>query len=178
MGSLTNYTLSEFLKQPLNVVQQYMEYLKYLQPIDTNIQAINLTVMQVDNFKIMLDNPSINNMVEVVAAMNPKRAIYEMKITEFFGLFNSVKKQFEDITKSEQHLVSVFPNEKFDMVEGGKKMQKFGIYNTLISLAEQFHTIPQEIEKWTYSYVFTILLYNVTKGDIQKQMEKLKTVKT
>lgn len=175
MGSIKNYRLKQFLGQPQELIDEYTYILRHLKPIDTKTPLMQLPLIEVDNIKTNLEA----DLLKIVATVQgtTEKEVMKMRITEFFAVVNSIKKQVETIIKAEQKLQSQYPDQKWEMVGGNEKMAKFGIYNTTIALAEQFNTTPQEIEQWQYGQVFTILLHNVTRHDLQHQMSKIKTLK-
>lgn len=175
MGSIKNYRLKEFLKQPQGLIDEYTYILRYLMPVETKNPLMQLPLIEVDNIKTNLEA----DLLKIVATVQgiTEKQVLKLKILDFFAIVNSIRNQIETIIRAEQKLQSQYPDQKWEMVGGGEKMAKFGIYNTTIALAEQFNTTPQEIEKWQYSHVFTILLHNVTRHDLQHQMNKIKTLK-
>ncbi|MEE1963551.1 hypothetical protein V1387_12710 [Allomuricauda taeanensis] len=176
MGSIIkNYRLGQFLRQPQDTIDEYTYILRHLKPIDTKTPLMQLPLIEVDNIKTNLEA----DLLKIVATVQDttEKQVLKMKILDFFGVVNSIRNQIETIIRAEQKLQSQYPDPKWEMVGGSEKMARFGIYNTTIALAEQFNTSPQEIEQWQYGHVFTILLHNVTRHDLQHQMSKIKTLK-
>ena len=82
--------------------------------------------------------------------------------------------QFEKLVKSEQQLVRKDLDIRSQIVNASERMQKFGIYNTLIPLATQLNVSLKDVNNMKYSEVFTILLYNKEVEEIQKEMNDIK----
>lgn len=174
MGSvIKNYRLKQFLRQPQQLIDEYTYILRHLKPKDTKTPLMELPLIEVDNIKTNLEG----ELIQIVALVQQtkEKEVMKMRILDFFGVVNSIRQQLETILRAEQKLQSQYPDQKWEMVGGSEKMAKFGIYNTTIALAEQFNTTPQEIEQWPYGRVFTILLHNVTRHDLQHQMNRIKT---
>lgn len=177
MMQIKNYTFEDFIKMDQDTVDEYMVILRNIKNVDTDTKVNQLTLKEVDDLKKGQLNPTNNNLIAMVAMVQSIEEDVAMKlpIVSFIPIYLSIVEQLEHLVNGEQQLVPAHTNLKWEMVEGSVKMGKFGLFNTTISLAEQFNTTPQEIEKWKYSYVFTILLHNTVKGNLQYEMSKIKT---
>jgi hypothetical protein len=201
---ITNYKVKDFLIQPEEVIIQYVEVLKNLKPIDTNNNVFHLTLSEVEFIKENIGGDSDEGLLEIIAVIQgykeielpnwlkiilPNkviqyiketrlRKVLNLKITEFFGLINSVKNQLEVIRKAESSsLVSEHTNVKWETVNGSERLQQFGIYNTLENLAGGDILKYKEIMKLSYSEVFTKLLMNKINSDLQQEMQNIQSTK-
>lgn len=170
---IVNYDLKTFLEQPQETIDEYMRILRFIEEVPTDQEVFHMKLKDVEFIKQEL----YGDIVEVIARVQrlPIRLVETMPITRFFGLYNSIKKQIETIRKGEENgLMSGEGDPRFEAVDGGKIMGKFGILNTLIPLAQQFGWSIEQIENMSYSLIFSILLYNKDVAKVQERMNKIK----
>lgn len=204
MTEITNYKVKEFLKQPTDLILEYVDVLKHLKPIETNLEVYNLSLKNVEFIKENITNSDDISILEIIAIVQdykeiivPKwlikllpnvvnkyiqqshlRKVLNIKITEFFGLINNIKNQLEVISKAESSsLVSENTNVKWEQVNGSEKLKIFGVFNTLDSLAGGDILKWNQINELPYGEVFTKLLMNKINADLQMEMQNIKTTK-
>ena len=170
---IIDYPLKEFLQQPQELIDDYMSYLKFLQPIPTVKKVYHMKLKDVEFIK----NNLYGEIVDVICMVEKRSVdmVLAMPITRLFGLYNSVKQQIENISKAEKNgLGGDGGDPRFEAVGGGAIMARYGIYNTILPLSEQFGWTVSQIENMPYSEIFTILLYNKDRENIQTKMSLIK----
>ena len=175
MTELNNYTLNEFYNQDSELIQEYMEYLKHLEPVDTKHRIIDLKLNEVEFIKQNLSNDdAIPEIIEYVQEVKQEE-VGEMKIVEFFGYFHSIREQIETITRMEQeHLISNHVDIRWEAVEGSKKLSVLGILPTVDNLAQGDILKYDAILDLPYLTVFNKLRLDTLKGDLEREMSKVK----
>lgn len=176
MEELTNYQLGSFLKQDADLITQYTAVLKYLEPIPTAKKLQDLTLREVEYIKKNIANdaalPEIFKYIEGI----DEKQLMKMRITTFYGLYNSLLKQLEGILNAEDtHLTSIHSNYKWEAVEGSKRLSVLGIIPMVDNLAGGDILKYEEILDIPYQTVFKKLMLDTIKGDIQQDIDKLKT---
>ena len=76
MKTITNYKLRHFLKQSPDIINKYVVVLRYLKPIDTKKQIVNMTFKEVEELRGMTslnDDRELIKMVEMVQGIKPKK---------------------------------------------------------------------------------------------------------
>ncbi|WP_048331019.1 hypothetical protein [Bizionia psychrotolerans] len=184
MNALTeikNFELGEFFKQSPELITDYVEILKHVQPIQTKNEIFHLKLKDVEFIKEHLMSNSDEEILDIISkvqGLKPKE-VMKIKIVEFFGLMNSIKEQIIQINKAEaSSLVSDHVNFKWEAVNGSERLQKFGIYNTLDSLSDGDILKWNAIMELPYSDVFMKLLINKTQSDLSYEMNQIKEIKT
>lgn len=177
---ITNLALKDFLKQDIEVIQDTMSVLNYIKPTETTRQLFDLSLRDVQDTKDNLASGTFEELIKCVytiEAISPK-AVLNMKIVDFWGKVMSIKEQVSKINHMEQvSLTSNHTNFKWEAVEGGKRMAKFGIYNTLDTLSGGDILKYEAILNLPYADVFTKLYMNRMKSDLEQEMANLKTQK-
>lgn len=175
MKEIKDYRLKDFLSLREADQIEYTRLLSYTKPIDTKKSLWDLKYKHVDRLKTE-GLEDFNVFVDIVSKLQRinKKDVWNLRITEFFGLLNSLKEQLSKLVQAEKSLAPREPNVKWEAVNGSQRMAKFGSYNTLIPLAAQLNTTIEAVNNMAYSEVFTIKLYNTTMGDIHKEMQGLK----
>lgn len=164
------------MRQDKELVNKYIVALKYVKAIKTENKLMHLTLDQVEGIKQNLysgDNEQLIRIVSWVQGVDIKE-VYKIKIVYFYGIVNSVKEQLEMIFKAESQLSPSDTNIKWEMVEGSRKMAKFGIINTLEKLNGGDILKDEQILNLKYSKVFGTLLKRSTQSDLDSQMSKIK----
>ena len=98
---------------------------------------------------------------------------YKQDIVEYFYGLKWIKQEIGRIIKQENSTLSHEPDAKFELA-GGKKLNAFGDYPSLVMLAKQYGCFPEEIEERKYNIVFADLAYIKVYGDIAKAYRELK----
>jgi hypothetical protein len=176
MDELINYKLGEFLQKDSDLITEYTRVLKYLEPIPTANDIKNLKLKEVEYIKKNIDNDEALAEIFKYAEGIDEKQLMKMKITTFYGLYNSIVKQLEAILNAEStHLVSIHSNYKWEAVEGSKRLSVLGILPMVDNLAGGDILKYDSILNMNYQTVFKKLMLDTLKGDIQQDMEKLKT---
>lgn len=179
MESIENFKLKDFLKQDIELINSYLPFLEIVPPTETN-SLFECSLQIVENCRNSLLNSNIDTLVEIIASIQKCKTkdIYSMPIITFYGVFNSIKNQLEEIINAEKNsLTSSHTNAKFEQVSGSKRLQKFGIYNNLNNLAKGDILKFKEILELPYSLVFTKLFLDKTNSDIEHDMNQIQTTK-
>lgn len=199
---IKNYKLKDFLKQPTELIFDYINVLKHLKPIDTNNEVWYLSLKEVEFIKENVGITNDESIIEIIGIVqgyediklpkwlkmilpkriesyinnSKKRKVLNLRIIEFFGLLNSVKEQLEQINNAElSSLVSSNPNMKWELVNGSDRLKRFGIYNALENLSDGDILKWDKIRELQYSEVFTKLLMNKVNSDLHHEMQNIKT---
>lgn len=174
---IENFTLKEFLKQEVSLIQEYVVALQYAPQVQTKKEVFHLKLKHVEYIKKNIFASNDEGLVKIIKIVQgiKKAEVYNLTIIEFFGLIASVKEQIEKISHAEAaRLTSSEINFKWLAVDGDAKMSKFGIYNTLEALSNGDATKYKYFHNLEYSEVFTILFMRKTASELSKQMETIK----
>jgi hypothetical protein len=182
-NDLRNISTKKLFALQTERFEQYHNTLKHLKakPILKGKEAKpieSLTFGEVISIRHNLQNPTIDGIFEVfnlVFGLNRKELL-KANVIQFYHAFNWVQEQILSITKREQKKLTSSPDEKLKSA-GIEDLNIFGELNTLIALGEKFGKAPQEVEKWTYSFVFSLMYHDKISSDINKRYTKLLTKK-
>ena len=175
---IENFKLIEYLNQTPEVIEKYLIALRYVKPVETKREIFHMKLKHVELIKDTINSGNDNDLVKIVSKVQKctKEKVVDLPIIKFFGILNSIKEQLKVIIKAEEN--SLTPNGvdmKYEIVEGAKRMSRFGIYNTLESLSGGDALKYKAYMNTSYSEIFTILLMRKTASDIQREMETIKT---
>jgi len=180
LTEIKNYELGEFFKQSPELIQQYVEVLQHVKPVDTANDVFHLKLKDVEFIKENLLSDTDEELLEIIAKVQgiKLKKVLKIKVVEFFGLLNSIKEQLIQINKAEAaSLVSENTNFKWEAVNGSDRLSMFGIYNTLESLSGGDILKWNDIMELTYSDVFMKLYINKINADLQHEMNQIKETK-
>ena len=175
--SIKNYTLKEFSSQPQDIIEEYSNLLRFSTVIDTKNEIFKMKLRDVDFIKSSLGSGDDAVLFDIIALVQGIKLVEVLKIrvVEFFGLLASITEQVERIITTESKVLTpANDNAKWELVEGGKKMAKFGIYNTLDSLSGGDITKYEQILDMPYDDIFTIMYMRTVRGDLDQEMQTLK----
>ena len=178
MEEIINYKLSVFLEQGIEKIEEYMGLMRYMKPIETKRQIFDLRLRDVQDVKDNLAEGTFKELIRCVEIAEDldKEEVMKMKIVDFWGKVLSVKKQIEDINHMERVSLSTDrTNFHWEAVNGGDRLAKFGIYNTLDTLADGDILKYEAVLDLPYADVFTKMYMNRVKADIEAEMAQLKT---
>ncbi|OCK42536.1 hypothetical protein BA195_10190 [Tenacibaculum soleae] len=179
MEQITNFKLKEFYKQPIELIEDYVNILKNLEPQQTKNQVIHLKLKDVEFIKQNLTSENDGDLISIISMVQgiKNSEVLHLDVIQVFSLINSIKEQIQKINRAELSSLSVDnTNIKWESVNGSERIAKFGIYNTIDNLAKG------DILKWNaifelpYSDVFMKLLMDKTNNDLQKEMEQIKSI--
>ena len=174
MEHINNIKVKEFGSLSYDEAMDIVTLMMYVKPLETPTPIFNMRFRDVQDLKDLMVSGTVADIVRCVEICCG--SIEDMRILEFFRYLNSIKDQLESIAHAEEvSLSSDRPNFKWEAVNGSERMKRFGVYNTLDSLA------GGDILKWDavldleYADVFTKLYMEKTKADIESEMNQLKT---
>lgn len=176
---INNYKISEFLELNTDEVERYTNLLKYLEPVPTINELKDLTFREVETIKhIIQDSDSLPEVFKYMQGLNEEQFL-NLKVVEFYELYNYIIKQLENLSKMEtQELVSEHSDYKWEAVEGSERLSVMGILPTIDRLAVGDILKYEEILDLPYLTVFNRLRMDRIKSDIEHDMNKIKTPKT
>lgn len=174
---IENFKLIDFLNQDPQLIHDYSTLLSCISPAKTKREVIHMKLKHVELIRNTLSSGTDIDLIKAVAKVEKiKRSmVLDIPIIRFFAIVNAIKKQFEKIVRAEESsLTPKHINQKFEMVDGSKRMAKFGIYNTLESISNGNALEYRKYMNMSYSEVFTILLMRKEASDIQTEMNQIK----
>lgn len=177
MDEIINYKLKDFKEQSPILVSEYVNILQLIEPQETKQEIFFMKLREVDDIKKSLGSTDDDELIRIVAMVEEmtELQVNNLPIVTFFGLYNSIKEQTLQIIQAEENgLTPNNVNTKWEMVEGGRRMGIFGIYNTLDQLSNGDITKYNEILELPYNEVFTKLRMDKIKGDLQTEMDAIK----
>lgn len=178
MIEIENFTLIEFLNQGQDLIENYVVALSYLKPRKTKRQLFDMKLKHVELIKTTIDSGQDRDLIKIMSKVQKctEEEVLDFPILEFFGLLKSIREQLKIIVTAEENaLTPSESNLKWEAVNGGERMSKFGIFNTLEMLSGGDATKYKYYLNLSYSEVFTILLMRKTASDLAREMEKIKT---
>lgn len=176
MEDIRNYKLSEFMKQDISLIEEYISVLRLLEPIPTQKKLIELTLGDVEFIKQNINEDE--SLPEILELMHGVKEIdlQNMRIITFYSLLNDIVKQLENIISAEQHhLTPKHTNVKWEAVEGSKRLSVLGVMPMVDTLAGGDILKYDEILDMNYETVFNKLVLDTIRGDLEYEMNKIKT---
>lgn len=198
METIINYKLSEFLQiQDENLIQSYLVILDLLKPLKEinnpifkwynkhpktiQIKQIKeLTFGEVSTIRDNFNEGSIEGIFEAITLITglPHKYIISFTILEFYGIISFMKAELIELSTLE---IDNLADDTFDAnteaVNAKQRMTRFGVLNVIDSLAKEDILKWTEIEKLPYLTVYTKLLMDKTKNDIQAEIAELQRKK-
>jgi len=178
MIEIENFKLIDLLNQEQDLIQNYVVALRYVKPKETKRDLFNMKLKHVELVKQTIDSGEDRDLIKIISKVQKctEEEVLDFPIIEFFGLLNSIREQLNLIVTAEENaLTPSESNLKWEAVNGGERMAKFGIYNTLEMLSGGDATKYSHYMNMAYSEVFTILLMRKTASDLSHEMGKIKT---
>lgn len=194
METIINYKISEFLQiQDENLIQSYMVILDLLEPLKEinnpiykwyknqpktiQIKPIKeLSFGEVSNIKDNFNEGSIQGIFEAITLITglKDKHIIGFTILEFYGIISNIKSELIELANLEMdNLADDTFDVNVDAVNAKQRMTRFGVLNVIDSLAKEDILKWTEIEKLPYLTVYTKLLMDKTKNDIQAEIAEL-----
>ncbi|MDG3581760.1 hypothetical protein [Galbibacter pacificus] len=183
---LKRYTFKEFLSlSDESIIDSYLFVLEALKPLKTLNkkplkELINLSFGEVINAKLILTQPTKEGLVELIKMVSnlKKKQIYDLSIYDFYGVLNNLKEQVITINEMEENnLVSKHTSIEWEMVDGSKRLSKYGVLNTIDKLAKGDILKYEQIEKLPYQLVLSKLMMDMEKSDIEADINNIKMKK-
>jgi hypothetical protein len=194
METLENYKLIDFIQvKDETLLQDYLVVLELLEPLKVinnpiykwykrkpktlDIKAVkDLSFGDVATIRSNFSEASIENIIEAVQMVVDisAKAILNITIIEFYGIINYIKSELIEITNME---INELSDDSFDInveaVNAKERMGKYGVLNTIDSLAKEDILRWVEIEKLPYMTVFTKLRMDNEKAKIAQEIAEL-----
>jgi hypothetical protein len=198
MEKITNYKLQDFLKiKDEAMIAEYTSFLDLLlpakevqnpksrwytrEPKKLPVKSVReLTFGEVSNIRDCFNKGTIESITEAVKMVTgiEEKYIQEFTIVDFYCILSSIKQDLIDLSHMEANeLASDDFDVHMEMVNAGQRMSRFGILNTINSLALDDITKWEMIEKMPYMTVFTKLMMDKEKAAIQKDVAELQKKK-
>ena len=180
MYNLDKISVAEFYELPPDEFKSYLK-LESVMTVNDNMfmkrkasSFGSLEYGEVSELKLNLMDPTFDNIVDIF------RIVYKVKkfdylkanIVSYFYALKWIKKEMRLLLEKEKKLLSAEPDPELEMA-GSKRLSIFGDLSTLIELGRSYSKSPEEIEKWKYSLVFSILVYDKMTGEIRKSYREL-----
>jgi len=190
MEKITDYRLKDFLalgdEQLVNDYIQVLELLPAVDEVNDPVHpsfgklkicpAKNLSLAEVITLRNLLNDGSIEAIIEAVSIVTklPIESVWNFTIVPFYSIINGIVAQLIELGNMEQNELS---SEDDDIVmieaQASERMAKYGILNTIDSLAGGDILKWKEIERLPYMVVFTKLMMEKTKGEIMLDVKAI-----
>lgn len=195
MEKIVDYKFKDFIKlEDSELIEKYLLILEFIKPINEvenpNYYSwdndkpkiikikplLELSFGQVTEIRNNFNNATIDSIIESISIVTglQNKEIFKFTITRIYGIINSIKEQLEIISSME---INELSDEEDDIdlitVNANERMAKFGVLNTIDSLANGDLLKWDEIEKLPYLTVFTKLKMDKEKNKIQKEVSEL-----
>lgn len=178
-NDLRNILIKDLFSLQADMFEKYHNTLKFLKPLPifknkelTPIEA--LTFGEVISIRQNLRNQNIDGIYDIFKIVFGFKSndFFKLKVVQFYQAFNWVQEQILLIEKREQSKLSSSPDDKLKSA-GIEDLNIFQELNTLIALGEKFGKSPQEVENWTYSFVFSLMYHEKISNEINKRYFKI-----
>lgn len=182
--SIDNITIQQYFE--LEDSSEYDLFIDTIKPLNSfnghKCDLKKLTFDEVETIKNMFFSASFNDIKDVfiflynLGSFN-QSALNEFLNTSVFDLFrakNYIKEWLLELIKREKNALSGEADEKLLMVNANERLSAVSHILTKMRLAEQFGKSPEEVGKWKYTTVFTILVANKRSNDVQKDYANIK----
>jgi hypothetical protein len=198
MEAIIDYKVKDFLKlQDWELVTNYLTVLELLKPLKTipNPNYNKYKFWDKKTFKIieikdkhsllfgevaelrmnfnLKSIESVFDSLKLVTGLSDKQ-INGFTITTFYGIINNIKQELIEMSNMEINtLTDENPDINLEQVNANARIKKFGVFNTIDSLAKEDVLKWDEINKLPYMTVFTKLSMDKVKNDIQKELKEI-----
>jgi len=174
---IENKTFRDFLKQTTEEVKEQMIILSVLKPKPTKREIYFLPLEDVEFIKENQFSENIWDLINILLKVGEKNPM-DMRILDVFPKLHSIREQIEEIAHIEKSLTPNSEDLKSKMVNYGKRMSKYGIYNTLERLSGGNILEWDRVRKMSYDEVFVKLSMEKEKADLKREMDAIKTVES
>lgn len=190
METIRDYRLSDFvLLGDLETITQYQAILELLQPVQTvddpvycrfgkiEIKPVkSLKWGQVITLRALTSEGTIDAVIQAVSIVTglPIESIWDFTIIPFYSIINGIVSQLIELGNMEQNELS-FEDDDIVLIEAQatERMSRFGILNTIDSLAGGDLLKWKEIQELPYMTVFTKLMMEKTRSEIMKDVRAI-----
>ncbi|MCG2611513.1 hypothetical protein LZZ90_08330 [Flavobacterium sp. SM15] len=178
---IAEYEVILHLLKPLKVIDNpnYNKYKFWDKNTSKTIQITDRNSFTFGERNELADYFNEGNFESVIEGMKlvtglSEKQIFDFTITKFYGIINHIQKELIDISNME---IDALSDDSFDInlesVNAKGRMAKFGVLNIIDSLAKEDVTKWIEIEKLPYMTVFSKLLMDKEKANIQKELDEI-----
>ena len=181
MFDLKDIRVREYLRLPIDEVARYIELQKVLKgkPEFCGNRAKELRKLSYGQVKMIgkrLANPSFDDLADIFKLVFDvsREKILRANIVEFFYAINWISKNLITLVENERKLLRT---EMDPMLEaaGVERLMPFSELSVLLDLGKKFGMHPEEVEKWNYSLVLSILVHDKIFGEVKKEYDRLKS---
>ena len=102
-----------------------------------------------------------------IPILTNKIRLSDVYLFQFAAWQKFIANELEKVVNLESKLVP--EPDAIAIMSGIDNFEVFGDMNTIIPIAEQFGFKPNDVADWKYMEVFTLALYNKTKGEFNKR---------
>lgn len=190
MEKITDYRLKDFLTlEDEELLNDYIQVLELLPPVNEVNDPVHeifgkrkishaksLSFSEVITLRNLLNDGSIEAIIEAVSIVTklPIESVWNFTIVPFYSILNGIVSQLIEIGNMEQNgLYSEDDDVVMIEAQANERMSKFGILNTIDSLASGDVLRWKEIEKLPYMVVFTKLMMEKTKSEIMQDVKAI-----
>lgn len=196
MEAIIDYKLKDFLRiTDLRLINEYYFYLDLLRPVKEILnpsyhkwkiwdkkqsKTIKIKSLRDIKFNQVIevrhhfngnDIYKILKSIELVTGCTSKQ-ILDFTITQAYGIINYIKQELFTIAEMEKLLIDDGDDNHLEAINAYARMAKFAEFNTIDSLAKGDILKWEEIGELPYKMVFTKLMMDKEKHNIQKELDE------
>jgi hypothetical protein len=169
---IKNITIKEYFTLSNTLV--YDSVFEFLKPTNEfrgkRCNFKSLSFDEVSVLKKIIGNPTIDNL-RLIYKILYKEWFDGGNVIEFMQSYKWILDKIKEVGERENKLLK--SDTDYKLVQAGiNNLNKFGILNTKINLAERFGVTPKEIGQWKYIDVLHIQSHGITTQQIQKNLSK------
>jgi len=134
-----------------------------------SIDFMNIKFKDIEYIKQSIQSPSYKSIKKVLKIVFGFKDFENLRVYEFYQAWNYITDQIKTILESEK---SLHTEPSHRLVNAGiENLSIFGVLNILDDIGQRYSVPPQEVEKWTYGWVFSIALKMKREADIKRNLE-------
>lgn len=180
INAINNVKLKHLHRIPHDDYEEYRRMLSFLKPKNMikGHQANDifwLTFDQVELIKRTLDNPKIENLLDVFEVVFgiDKKKVLNCRLIPFYHAYNHIVNETVKIIERENTTLGIdegnlTKEERLMRTATGDSLNIFGVLNSLDVLAIRYNTHPDIIKDWKYGYCYSLLL----KINVENQINR------
>lgn len=178
---MRNYRLFEIHTLPESEADELRTVIKYLEP-STKLNGWEFKGIWLSEYSVYLgikkafQSQSDDWSIGAIKAAFRLSANQQLlcNVFEYYAALKFIQKDFEAIMEKEKFLEAK-DNDPMLIAAGIDRLNKYGDMLTVDTLARTYNTTWDEIGKWKYSKVYTILAMEKERGEIMKKYNQLTT---
>jgi hypothetical protein len=177
---MKNITVKQLFESTPEEFKEYHEILKHLIPKIPPIgkQIKSLTDLSYGKVALIRSELGVNEFETILnvfkAAFKIKRDnVLNMEIVQFYQALNWLQEELKTLSMREKKFLSAEPDPVLKEA-GIDRLNVFTDLNPLINLAKQYSKSPDEVSKWNYNLVFSLLLHGKIMGEIDVEYRRIK----